>query len=540
MEQRNLILAFALSMLVLLGWGALFPNQAPENVEQVQTEAPSPQSDGSAVPVTDAQPSNIESSTTEAVSTAIDQAPVAAAVEKSGQSFVIGNDLMKLTMDEHGWFTRAVMSNYRETIEPESANVSVLSMNQDGHSVYANAGVMDRRLAQTFALVSQNDHAVTARATLDDGHVWERTVSLENGSYVLDVTDRIINGSGMKMYRQVVEKNPDRKLNTFYEHAGPTGLLVNASEGAENGKLLEPDYEDLDEKAERMVSIGGWTAIMNRYFITALLANPDQDYPFYYKGDGRSYQAGLIDDGAVEGSDAVFHSRMYIGPKSLDILESAGNEMDRAVDFGWFSLLAHPMHTFLGWLYQYLGNYGWCIIVLVICIKIFFFYPTQKSYESMAAMRKLQPEMTRLKDLYADDRQKMGQETMKLYQKHKVNPLGGCLPILIQIPVFFALYKVLLMSIEMRQAPFIGWIEDMSVQDPYFVLPVIMGASMFIQQRLNPQPPDPMQAKVMQFLPAIFTVLFLFFPAGLVLYWVVNNVLSIIQQRLVMKRMNVD
>jgi len=158
----------------------------------------------------------------------------------------------------------------------------------------------------------------------------------------------------------------------------------------------------------------------------------------------------------------------------------------------------------------------------------------------MAGMRKLQPEMARIKELYGDDRQRMSQEMMALYKKHKVNPMGGCLPIIIQIPVFFALYKVLLMSIEMRQAPFIGWIHDMSVQDPYFVLPVIMGASMYIQQKLNPQPQDPMQAKVMQFLPAIFTVLFLFFPAGLVLYWVVNNTLSILQQRLVMKRLNVD
>jgi len=194
----------------------------------------------------------------------------------------------------------------------------------------------------------------------------------------------------------------------------------------------------------------------------------------------------------------------------------------------------------LSWFYKYVPNYGWCIILLLICIKIIFFYPTQKSYESMAAMRKLQPEQKRLQERFGDDRQQLGQEMMALYKKHKVNPLGGCLPILIQIPVFFALYKVLLMSIEMRQAPFIGWLEDLSVQDPYFVLPVLMGISMFIQQRLNPQPPDPMQAKIMSFLPVLFTVMFLFFPAGLVLYWVVNNVLSIVQQRLVMSKMGVE
>jgi YidC/Oxa1 family membrane protein insertase len=286
--------------------------------------------------------------------------------------------------------------------------------------------------------------------------------------------------------------------------------------------------------------MGGWTAIMSRYFIAALIANPDQNYPYYFKSDGHSYQAGLIDDGQVEGNDVVFNTQLYIGPKSIPILEAAGSELERSVDFGLFTPISLPMHTFLGWLYKYLGNYGFCIIILVLCIKLIFFYPTQKSYESMAGMRKLQPEMARIKELYGDDRQRMSQEMMGLYKKHKVNPMGGCLPIIIQIPVFFALYKVLLMSIEMRQAPFIGWIHDMSVQDPYFVLPVIMGATMFIQQKFNPQPQDPMQAKVMQFLPAIFTVLFLFFPAGLVLYWVVNNTLSILQQRLVMKRLKVD
>jgi len=406
-------------------------------------------------------------------------------------------------------------------------------MNDSGHAVYANSGVIGAKRNGPFTLVKQQPLSLSLQAKLDGGQIWLRQFKLIPGSYKIEITDKITNGVGLKMYRQVVERNPDKTLNTFYEHMGPTALL--------NGKLVEPDYDDLAEKgAERMASMGGWTAIMSRYFIAALIANPDQNYPYYFKSDGQSYQAGLIDDGQVEGKNIVFHTQLFIGPKSIPILKAAGAELERSVDFGWFTPIALPMHTFLGWLYQYLGNYGFCIIILVVCIKLIFFYPTQKSYESMAGMRKLQPEMARIKDLYGDDRQRMSQEMMALYKKHKVNPMGGCLPIIIQIPVFFALYKVLLMSIEMRQAPFIGWIHDMSVQDPYFVLPVIMGASMYIQQKLNPQPQDPMQAKVMQFLPAIFTVLFLFFPAGLVLYWVVNNTLSILQQRLVMKRMNVD
>ena len=533
MEQRNMILAFALSMLVMLGWGAMFPEQEARPVAAQTESAALPDLTPPAAELpgitAEAPPVDI---VTPAVS-AQAAAPATVTTTSAGAaSFNINNDLMKLTINDQGWFTHASLSKFNETLEADSGNVAALNMGE-GHSVYANAGVLGRTIAKPFVVINQAGNSVTMQATLDDGRLWQRQVNLTAGSYIIDINDRIIDGSGMKMYRQIVERHPDKDASTFYEHMGPTALL--------NGKLIEPDYKDLDEKgAERMASMGGWTAIMSRYFIAALITNPEHDYPYYFKGDGRSYQAGLIDDGAVEGRDAVFAAKLFVGPKSIPVLEAAGNELERSVDFGWFSPISKPMHWFLMYLYQYLGNFGFCIIVLVICLKILFFYPTQKSYESMASMRKLQPEMTRLKEQYGDDRQAMGQEVMQLYKKHKVNPLGGCLPIIIQIPVFFALYKVLLMSIEMRQAPFIGWIHDMSVQDPYFVLPVLMGISMFIQQRLNPQPPDPIQAKVMQFLPFLFTAMFLFFPAGLVLYWVVNNVLSIIQQRLVMKRMNVD
>jgi len=538
MDQRNMLLAFALSMVVLLGWQELFPQQQ-EPVQQQQAE-PSVIVEQKTAPVDDtyAQPPAMpDAATLSAQSSATTVPSQSASVTsnriETGEIFVLGNDVINLKVNDKGWITQGTLLKYKQSIEPGAANVDALFMNDNGHSVYANSGIIGAKISTPFTVVSQGKSSLALQATLDGGQIWQRQFHLTPGSYKIEITDKIINGAGLKMYRQVVERNPDKKLSTFYEHMGPTALL--------NGKLVEPDYDDLDEKgAERMVSMGGWTAVMNRYFIAALISNPEHNYPYYFKSDGRSYQAGLIDDGNIEGKNVVFNTQLYIGPKSIPILEAAGSELERSVDFGWFAPISKPMHTFLAWLYEYLGNFGWCIIILVLCIKLLFFYPTQKSYESMAGMRKLQPEMARIKELYGDDRQRMSQEMMGLYKKHKVNPMGGCLPILIQIPVFFALYKVLLMSIEMRQAPFIGWIHDMSVQDPYFVLPVIMGASMFIQQKLNPQPPDPMQAKLMQFLPAIFTVLFLFFPAGLVLYWVVNNVLSILQQRLVMKRLNVD
>ncbi len=530
MDQRNMILAFALSMVVMLGWGVLFPQQEPQRAQQTQTEAVA------SVPAADSRklesPSlPVSASTIPATVKEAQPMPVEA-VAATSTFFELSNDLIQLQINEKGWFTRVYLKTYRESLAADAEQVAILNMGE-GREVYVQSGVRGAKQTKPFTVIKQGQNSLLLRSELEGGRIWERTISLQQGSFVADVQDTIFEGGGLKLYRQIVESNPDKKLNTFYEHMGPTALL--------NGKLIEPDYDDLDDKGvERASSMGGWTAIMNRYFIAAMIANPDQDYSYYFQGDGRSYSAGLFDDGTLQGKDAIFHISYYFGPKSIPILETVHAELERSVDFGWFAPISKPMHSFLDWLYNYLGNYGFCIIVLVICIKILFFYPTQKSYESMAGMRRLQPEMTRLKELYGDDKQKMGQEVMELYKKHKVNPLGGCLPIVIQIPVFFALYKVLLMSIEMRQAPFIGWIGDMSVQDPYFVLPLLMGASMFIQQRLNPQPADQMQAKIMQFLPVAFTVMFLFFPAGLVLYWVVNNILSIVQQRLVMKRMNVD
>jgi len=527
MDQRNLILAFALSMAVLLGWGMLFPTPQPAPQTSVEDSQKS-------MPATDALPDEAAGPEPAVpVPATPEQAAPAPQPAKAadGRTFKLATDVLQLEINDRGWLTRAMLPAYRQSLDATSEPIAVLETGED-HALYINSGVLGARLKGRFTVVEQDTRHILLRGELDDGHTWLRRLTLSPGSYLVDVEDRIEKGAGLKMFHQVVERHPNKKSSTFYEHNGPVALLED--------KLKEVTYEDLDEAGTiRTSAVGGWTGIMNRYFISAVIANQDQEYPYYFKGDGRAYQAGAIDDGRVEGDAAVFRSRLYIGPKSIPLLETLNLGLERCVDFGWFAFIAKPLHELLLWFYQYIPNYGLCIILLVLLIKLLFFWPTQKSYQSMAGMRKIQPEMNRLKELYGDDRQKMGQEMMALYKKHKVNPMGGCLPIIIQIPVFFALYKVLLMSIEMRQAPFFGWIQDLSAQDPYFVLPVLMGISMFIQQRLNPQPPDPIQAKIMQFLPIMFTFMFLFFPAGLVLYWVVNNVLSIIQQRVVMKGMGV-
>jgi len=524
MEQRNMLLAFALSIAILLGWGVIFPQPETDMVEsKVLSENTQVVIDDHQVP--ELRPVDMDVKSIEQVSSSIEASAL--------KVFYMGNDKLRVGMDDRGWLTEGELQVYFETTEPDSKLVSVLHTGE-GHNVYVNAGVLGHKRTTPFKQVSSTSTANTQtqmfQATLDNGKVWQRSLSLTNGSYVVRVEDRILKGGGMKMFRQVVERNPDKTKDTFYEHMGPTGLL--------NGELKEPSYDDLDETPVKLAAIGGWTGMMDRYFVTALISQQDHDYRYYYKGDGRSYQAGVLDDGVLEQEDAVFKSDIYIGPKSIPLMKTLDVGLERSVDFGWFAFIAKPMHEFMMWMFQYVQNFGWCIVLLVVVIKIIFFYPTHKAYSSMAGMRKIQPEMVRLKELYGEDRQKMGQEMMKLYKKNKVNPMGGCLPILIQIPVFFALYKVLLMSIEMRQAPFMGWLQDLSVQDPYFILPVVMGISMYIQQKLNPQPADPMQAKIMQFLPPVFTIMFLFFPSGLVLYWVVNNTLAIAQQWYVMKKLN--
>lgn len=551
MEQRNLLLAIALSIGILWSWTALFP--APEELEPTAQQVTSgnlrentpladPQlrpnhEDSIASVASNREPTaNPQGINTTASLAGIGHSGIQTDGESRSALFNVSSDLLRVSMDEKGWLTDAALLDYTESLESNSDNVHVLSHQLIENSIefrstYINFGVLGTRNSSPFvAIEGEADQPGVSRfrTTLDNGLVWERSLSIEPGTYLLHVEDRIINGIGMKMFRQIVQRNPDESLKTFYEHVGPVGFL--------NGELQKVNYEDLAEnKPVRMAALGGWTAMMDRYFIIAMLGNEEQSYRYFYKGESRSYQSGLLDDGTVDNSDAVFTTTFYIGPKSIPLMRTIEVELERSVDFGWFAFIAKPMHDFILWIYDYVHNFGWAIIILVILIKIIFFYPTQKAYQSMAGMRKLQPEQERLKELHGDDRQKLGQEMMALYKKNKVNPMGGCLPILIQIPVFFSLYKVLLMSIEMRQSPFIFWLDDLSVQDPFYVLPVVMGISMYIQQKLNPQPTDPIQAKVMQFLPPMFTVMFLFFPSGLVLYWVVNNILSIIQQRYVLK-----
>jgi len=305
------------------------------------------------------------------------------------------------------------------------------------------------------------------------------------------------------------------------------------------------DFDDIDDSlkpgqkgyldAINSEFAGGWIGMIEHYFVGAFIPPKDDVYRYFTHKpvrNGNRYWVGMMStEKTIKPNQNLKTSlQLYVGPKIQKDMAALAPGLELSVDFGWLTVISKPLFWLLDNIHSFIGNWGWSIILLTLLIKLVFYKLSETSYKSMARMKKLGPRMKQISERYADDRQRKGQAIMEMYKKEKVNPMGGCLPILIQIPVFIALYYVLLESVELRQAPFMFWLDDLSLKDPFFVLPLIMGASMFFQQKLNPPPPDPMQAKMMMMLPFVFTIMFLFFPSGLVLYWVVNNLLSIAQQ----------
>lgn len=363
------------------------------------------------------------------------------------------------------------------------------------------------------------------------------------GSYAIDVTHEINNRSpvtwqGHSFVR--LERSPPT------EQRGGLGMLptyTGAVYYSPENKYDKVDFDDIDDSKGpnqpgyydviNSEFAGGWIAMIEHYFTGAFIPPKDDVYRYFtHRKSSNRYWIGMMStEKTIKPNETLATNLvLYAGPKIQSDLEALAPGLELSVDYGWLTFLSKPLFWLLDFIQDYVINWGWAIIILTIMIKLVFYKLSEASYKSMARMKQLAPRMQQINERYAGDRQRKGQAVMELYKKEKVNPMGGCLPILIQIPVFIALYYVLLESVELRQAPWIFWIQDLSIKDPYFVLPLIMGASMFFQQKLNPPPPDPMQAKMMMMLPFVFTILFLFFPSGLVLYWVVNNLLSIAQQ----------
>ncbi|HAQ89001.1 MAG TPA: membrane protein insertase YidC, partial [Pseudomonas sp.] len=387
---------------------------------------------------------------------------------------------------------------------------------------------------QQYQLGENQDQLVVDLQFSEDGVNYTKRFTFKRGDYDLGVRYLIDNQSDQAwtghMFGQL--KRDDSKDPSSSTATG-TATYLGAALWTKDEPYTKVSMGDMDDKSLKKTVEGGWIAWLQHYFVTAWIPAPDQTNLVQTRKDSQgNYIIGFTGPAVsvAPGSQGETYATLYAGPKSQDQLEELSPGLRLTVDYGILWFIAQPIFWLLQNIHALLGNWGWSIIALTIVIKLAFFPLSAASYRSMARMRAVSPKMQALKEQFGDDRQKMSQAMMELYKKEKINPLGGCLPILVQMPVFLALYWVLLESVEMRQAPWMFWITDLSIKDPFFILPIIMGLTMFIQQQLNPTPPDPMQAKVMKLLPIIFTFFFLWFPAGLVLYWVVNNCLSIAQQ----------
>jgi YidC/Oxa1 family membrane protein insertase len=387
----------------------------------------------------------------------------------------------------------------------------------------------------------QDSMQVPLTWTDNNGLVITKLFTFKRGNYEIVLEQNVKNNTGKvwagRQYSQLL-RTPDTtskgNMLTGGMRAYNGGVIY-----TEKNKYQKVSFDDMADETLDVVSKGGWTAMIQHYFASAWIPPVDQENHFYTKElkDGRYVIGTYSPSVSVEAnSSANFSSQLFAGPKIQPMMEKVATGLELTVDYSVLTFIGKPIYWLLNKIHSFIGNWGVAIIGVTFCIKLLFFPLSQASFKSMAKMRKVQPRLKELQERYADDRPRFNNEMMALYKKEKVNPLGGCLPILIQIPVFMALYWVLSETIEFRQAPFMLWIQDLSIQDPFYILPIIMGISMKIQQSLNPAPIDPIQAKVMKMFPIVFTVFFLFFPAGLVLYWVINNTLSIIQQTYITKQ----
>ena len=474
----------------------------------------------------------------------------------SGQTVRLANDVLALEIDAvGGQVRRAELLKHRDLHAEDHRNF-VLLQDAPGHVYLAQSGLTGAAagnegfpthrtpmnvVGEAGARTAEGGTPATLSLVGQSGGVkLERTYSLPAGSYVLEVSDRITNETQAPV-------QPTLYLQMLRDGDAPAG--GSSFYSTYYGPVIYTDADKFQKVAFGNIEKGnakhsttardGWAGIIEHYFISAWVPQQGTPREYYTRKVGDNlYTVGVLEPmGAIApGASATSTARLLMGPQDQEMLAATAPGLDLAVDYGWLTVIAKPIHWLLDKLHSLVGNWGWAIVLLTIIIKTIFFPLQAASYKSMARMKAVTPRMQQIRERYGDDRVKMNQAMMELYKTEKINPLGGCLPILVQIPVFIALYYVLLASVEMRDAPWIGWITDLSSKDPYFILPALMAVSMFIQVKLNPTPPDPVQAKMMMIMPLAFSVMFFLFPAGLVLYWLVNNIYSIAQQWVITRK----
>lgn len=550
MDLYRAFLAIVLSLLILIGFQYLFPPAPPQQPQPApQTQQPADAPSGQQAP-TPAQ-----AAVASAVGTAL---PVAE--DPKAKDITVDTPLYTAVIKEQGGgFRSFVLKNYRNRMEQDSGPMQLFA--DKGPASLPVLFSLDNAAGTTLPLfkadksgvsLAKNDETakLTMTAVLADGLTVVRTLTFRGDSYLINAEYKVQNTT-----EKPVQVSPALTLNNepFGHTSESSEFLFHGPAAFVNGALVETKLKKLTEGPVILQGKVSWTGFVDNYFMTSVI--PASGNAMTVTLQGSEKQARTVISEGIQGigghETKSYAYTLYFGPKKLQILEVAGSDLAKSVNFGWFDVLGKPMLWLLNFFHQFSGNYGIAIILLTVLIKLAFWPITQKGMKSMKNMQKLQPKIAKLRERYKDDPSKMNQEMMTLYKTYKVNPVGGCLPMLIQIPFFFALYQVLLAAIELRHAPFMLWINDLSAPDrlwigfdlPYLhgipILTLLMGASMYFQQKMTPTTADPTQARIMQFLPIVFTVMFINFASGLVLYWLVNNLLSILQQYLINRQKKV-
>jgi YidC/Oxa1 family membrane protein insertase len=582
-NNKNFILAIALSLAVLLGWHFLYLRPMQERARQQQEieamrNPPKPAEAGTPAPSAPAGSPGIQ--TQQQPGSGITFSTREAAIAATPRVAIDSPALTGSINLKGGRIDDVVLRGYTETVNPDSPKVVLLSPSGSPEPYFAVTGWLNQQNTPvtgdnarweqegTGALTAANP--VVLRYDNGQGLVFRRTLSIDD-RYMFTVTDSVENKSGepvtLTPWGQVARLTEPKTLGYSVLHEGLIAGLgkdgtkdftySNALKNVEEGKLKET-----------FTDAGGWAGFTDQYWATVVIPDSKTPYNIQLWGNpSKQFYANMPSTQPVTvapGAQSQFETRVFAGAKQIDILKDYQNKLgisrfEYLIDWGWFPFLTGPMLWLMDSLYKLVGNFGVAILLTTVIVKLIFFPLANKAFEMQSKMKKLQPEMKKLQERFKEDKARQQQALMELYKKEKVNPMSGCLPIFIQIPVFFSLYKVLLIAIEMRHAPFVGWIKDLSAPDPTTIfnlfglipwtppqilmlgiLPLLMGLSMWVQMRLNPTPPDPIQQQVFTFMPFVFTFMLAHFPAGLVLYWTWNNILSFSQQAYIMKRQGAD
>jgi YidC/Oxa1 family membrane protein insertase len=573
MDQKNLILAIVLSVLIIGGWNYFFPPAKPVATTQTATQGTAPPNTQAASPVAGAPPGPGASAAGSGAPVAL---PLDQALAQSPRITFSTPELLGSISLKGSRIDDVQLAKHRQELDPKSPPVDVLSPVGTAHPYYAEFGWSSSDAA--LKMPDPESQWSSDQKTLEPGKPVHMT--WDNGQGLIFALDVALDEQFMFDVKQSVENKTDKPVTLFpwalivrygQPKAEGTYVLHEGPYGVFNGSLKEFGYKDFAEnKQQKIESTGGWVGITDKYWMAALVPDQKSKVDVTLKGTGATpdttkYQVDYVGTGIAiaPGATGSTEGHLFAGAKIVRVMDAYRDKLgidhfDLTIDWGWFWFFTKPLFWLLEWLYAHIGNFGVSILVLTVIVKALFFPLANKSYAAMSKMKRLQPEMEKMKQRYGEDRQKLNQEMMQLYRREKVNPAAGCLPIMLQIPGFFALYKVLYTTIEMRHQPFFGWIKDLSAPDPLTVFtgfglfhwqvpeflhffniglwPLAMGVTMFLQQKLNPAPADPVQARVFQFLPIMFTFMMAPFSAGLVIYWAWSNTLSICQQYFIMRR----